>query len=1290
VATGIDVVVNVRSQELRRLRDELKRSVESFDQVGSAGKRSADGIERIRAASDQYARARVAAAAKSRAAATEEYNALKRVAEQAVKGSHEQAAAAKLAEQAARRLGIQEQHLAREADHANRSLLQTARGAVAGSGAFRSLGRQIAFASSAYLGAAGFTTVVRASISAASDLNEEMNKARVVFRGSEADILSWSKTTAGALGISRQEALATASVFGNMLVPMGYARDTAEQMSKRLVTLAADMASFNNADPSEVLEALRSGLAGEVEPLRRFGVQLSDARERQVLMAAGVKDLGATLLPQQRTWAAYQLILRDTADAQGDFARTSGGLANQQRILHAQIQNLEAGIGKALLPTVKNVTTGITAWLSKSENQERVQKDVTEAVDAARDAFGAIATVIGTVNKVTGGLKQTIELLIGLSVASKVAGWTREFTLLAGSSAAGQETGAAGAAVKVSRLRSALGGLNALAVAPIVIPLELNVYNRETKAIADKFGGGAAGVFKAVEWFTSGGVVGSNPITSLGHALGIGVGKKPSAAGSAGAVDTLKLGAGVSIPQSIRATHQTAGLAGFPAVDIMAKPGTPIRAPEDGIITRISGHEPTEAPPEGQGGPWGLSIYFLGSQTGNTYYLTHLVKVAKIGRYKKGAVIGVIGDYPGSPADHVHVGIHQGKAGEAFALSGSFRASDFLGASAAASTSVPPPSTTTPRPGPSSRLDQLRAAVDATANAPKPEELAALRALRAAVGAVTVGGVSIQKFIDNPALLRKLNADQLKKAQTFINELNQTQSQIESLLASAATKRKAKAKGKASLKVPGDVLGPNAHIIEQGTPEAALKARSDALNKIYGTMIDDATSNEKKLEDAAKLTADRQGPLADIRDALSAARLLPADETVQVKNRFGALVETLTGPQIIKKLQTLAAQIRNAVKPDDLSALIDQANGLFDQLSSGIDDAAQKAQDAFQKIQDGFDTAFGDVQDRALQAFDAQTDRIMGSIGDRFDDLRQKVDDWRQSLTDSEKALRDLQSGREAQQFADDLAAAQKELNTALAHGSNTRIANAQKALNDLLYQQNVDRLQAQADAERAARDAEADAQKKALDAQQTVEERNAQSQRNEDRVNFQKDLDVYRAHLNDKTRTTRQNQDELLSILQKYGVDYADTGALLGVAFADAFSAAIRDLFENWLPKYLQTVSGTNATVAAAVAQVTQYTRPGPTVEYVPGSNIRRPGLQLAAGAIVPHRPGGWDVTVGEGRYDEAVVPLPNGVAGLGGGDTYIVNIPNYVGDKAELMETVRRELLRLQKRNGGTTGIR
>jgi hypothetical protein len=214
----------------------------------------------------------------------------------------------------------------------------------------------------------GFSAIAgKKSVEAAVNLGEQVNKTKVVFRGSEQGILNWSKTTAGAFGISRREALESAGVFGNMLVPMGVARDRAGGMSKRMVELAADMASFNNASPAQTLESIRSGLAGESEPLRKYGVFLSDARLKQEAMSKGLYKGTGQLGAQAKALATYSLLFKDTKDAQGDFGRTSKSLANQQRILKAEFENVGARAGKHLLPVLTKGAVATSKFLDQMQ-----------------------------------------------------------------------------------------------------------------------------------------------------------------------------------------------------------------------------------------------------------------------------------------------------------------------------------------------------------------------------------------------------------------------------------------------------------------------------------------------------------------------------------------------------------------------------------------------------------------------------------------------------------------------------------------------------------------------------------------------------------------------------------------------------------------------------------------------------------------------------------------------------------------------------------------------------------
>jgi len=246
----------------------------------------------------------------------------------------------------------------------------------------------------AYLGGAltGLAIVAGAkAVNAAANLSEQITKTSVVFGKSAKAIQAWARTTSGSIGISNRAALEAAGVFGNMLVPMGVARRDAARMSKRMVTLAADMASFNNASPEETLDALRAGLAGESEPLRRFGVFLNDARLKQEALNLGIYEGKGPLDAIAKAQATYSLILKDTKDAQGDFKRTSDSLPNAMRSIRASVEDLQAAFGEGLLPVVQKVAKELKNRLADPAFRERIRalgKEIGEKLLKAVEAIG--------------------------------------------------------------------------------------------------------------------------------------------------------------------------------------------------------------------------------------------------------------------------------------------------------------------------------------------------------------------------------------------------------------------------------------------------------------------------------------------------------------------------------------------------------------------------------------------------------------------------------------------------------------------------------------------------------------------------------------------------------------------------------------------------------------------------------------------------------------------------------------------------------------------------------------
>ena len=217
---------------------------------------------------------------------------------------------------------------------------------------------------------AGLTAIAGAAVVAgkavfdlaneAAALGETQNKVDQIFQTSARQFDDWSASAAKAFGQSKQQALDGVATFGIFGRSAGLTNDDLVAFSKTLTELAADLASFNNTSVDDALTALGAGLRGESEPLRRFGVLLDDATLKQAALRQGIIDsIDGALTPQQRVLAAYYEILRQTNVQQGDFARTSESLANQQRILNAETKNLKTELGQKFQPIVRDVTSSL-------------------------------------------------------------------------------------------------------------------------------------------------------------------------------------------------------------------------------------------------------------------------------------------------------------------------------------------------------------------------------------------------------------------------------------------------------------------------------------------------------------------------------------------------------------------------------------------------------------------------------------------------------------------------------------------------------------------------------------------------------------------------------------------------------------------------------------------------------------------------------------------------------------------------------------------------------------------
>lgn len=372
-----------------------------------------------------------------------------------------------------------------------RQLKGTTRGVLAGSGAFQSLGRSVAFASASFLGAAGFTLVVRDAIDAAVALDDATDAAAVTFGRNAKQMQAWSKTTVQSLGLSERAALSWADKVGRALKAVDTAPEKTAAWSKEIVALARDLGELTGKDPEQFIEAFDQAVLGRTRGLKQWDIAISDvdlqaealrlhlvkstadlgkveaAQTRVAIaeakLAAAIRDHGkqsvqaaqerlqlksaedqlakalaghvAALTPAQRAEALYQLVLKKTADAHGFYAKQAGDADVKAQKFRAALENLEAQVGTALLPVLGKLADEMTDWLSKSENQEKVTHAVQTAVNDLEKALRVAVPMIEKawhvadhVADAVGGWKHAIELLLALKFVSIIGGWTGALT----------------------------------------------------------------------------------------------------------------------------------------------------------------------------------------------------------------------------------------------------------------------------------------------------------------------------------------------------------------------------------------------------------------------------------------------------------------------------------------------------------------------------------------------------------------------------------------------------------------------------------------------------------------------------------------------------------------------------------------------------------------------------------------------------------------------------------------------------------------------------------------------
>lgn len=287
---------------------------------------------------------------------------------------------------------------------------------------------------------------------AASDLNETTSMSGVIFGRNAKAMQEWAGNAPRTLGLAREEALRLSAGFADMFLQIGFAESKSMDMSKSVLQLAADLGSFRNLETADVLERISAGFRGEYDSLQLLVPTINAAKVEQQALAATGKANADALTDQEKAAAVLAIVTRDTARAQGDFARTADGAANAEKTAAAQTKDLAAQLGQTLLP----------AWIAiVTFGRDQVIPFLSATVDRfgeVKDAAGPVADGLGDVVGAFRGLPPevqaaTVSLIAFLALRGRLEAFGTGLQTRLGAGAT-----AAGSALDTLRLHMMMAG----------------------------------------------------------------------------------------------------------------------------------------------------------------------------------------------------------------------------------------------------------------------------------------------------------------------------------------------------------------------------------------------------------------------------------------------------------------------------------------------------------------------------------------------------------------------------------------------------------------------------------------------------------------------------------------------------------------------------------------------------------------------------------------------------------------------------------------------------------------
>ena len=265
------------------------------------------------------------------------------------------------------------------------------------SGSYVNLYAKLKMAKSAVMGVA---RTISNWITLSSDYTETMNLFTVSMGKYAEEAYDYAQTVGNAMGIDPADWMQTQGIFMTLTKGFGVVGDRANVMSQQLTQLGYDLSSFFNISVEDAMTKLQSGISGELEPLRRLGYDLSQAKLEAVALSLGIDKAVSSMTQAEKAELRYYAIMTQVTDAHGDMARTLDAPANQMRILNAQVTQLGRALGNFFIPVLNKVLPYIIASVKVLREVLDVFMDLL-GIELAEVDFGADSITSATDDIVT-------------------------------------------------------------------------------------------------------------------------------------------------------------------------------------------------------------------------------------------------------------------------------------------------------------------------------------------------------------------------------------------------------------------------------------------------------------------------------------------------------------------------------------------------------------------------------------------------------------------------------------------------------------------------------------------------------------------------------------------------------------------------------------------------------------------------------------------------------------------------------------------------------------------------